>query len=76
VCPHSRAPYYRCKGHRPKNKNLSWVRIPMKMVSVAVITVDNAVFGFTDYLFTMIFSDRPLINFGARKIVKKIDKKM
>lgn len=48
----------------------------MKMVSVAVITVDNAVFGFTDYLFTMIFSDRPLINFGARKIVKKIDKKM
>jgi hypothetical protein len=45
--------------------------------SVAVITVDNGtrlkffVLGIT-YIFTVILSDRPMTDFGARKIDKKM----
>jgi hypothetical protein len=30
------------------------------------------VFGFRDYIFTMIFNDRPIISFGARNIAKEM----
>jgi hypothetical protein len=50
----------------------------MKMVSVVVITstvdsiVKTSVLGFRNYIFTLIFIDRPVISFGARKINKKM----
>jgi hypothetical protein len=48
----------------------------MKMVSVAVITVDFSVktnvLAFRDYSFTMIFNDRPFIKSGPRKTDNKI----
>jgi hypothetical protein len=46
------------------------------MVSVSVIAVDNTiktnVTGFRDYVFTKIFSDMPVISFGARNINRKM----
>jgi hypothetical protein len=48
------------------------------MVFIAVIavrgsnTAQSDVFGFGDYIFTMIFNDRPVISFGTSKIDKKL----
>jgi hypothetical protein len=42
-------------------KNLSWVQVLMKMISVDAISVNSKtnVLGCRDYIFTMIFNDRP-----------------
>jgi hypothetical protein len=56
--------------------SLSYVRVPMRMTSADVITVDNTVrtnvLRFRDCTFTVTFRDRCEINFGARQIVKKM----
>jgi hypothetical protein len=52
----------------------------MEMVSVITVdnTVNNNTLKFMDYIYiythihTMIFSDKPMISFGGRKIDKKI----
>lgn len=51
---------------------MSWVGIPIKIVYIAVIIVDNTlkinVLRFRGYIFTIIFSDRSMISFGRGEI--------
>jgi hypothetical protein len=49
----------------------------MKIVSVAVINVDNTakpnILGFRGYIYITIFNYRPMVCFGARKTDKKVN---
>jgi hypothetical protein len=64
---------YKSKGH--SHGNLSYISVPIKTSSVALVTVNNAaksgVLGFGDYTYTVMFSDGPPINFDTKILIRK-----